>query len=98
MDGPSFYNPDILSQLPDDLLSFPLPMNSNDQEFPSTFLSQCEENSSNGLTVSDFYKQQVSSQDIFLPQNSLSTPLPTPDYCTPPVHPLQSNLEVNANP
>lgn len=38
----------------------------------------------------------VASQSVsFLPQNALSTPLPTPNYCTPPIHPHAEELEVN---
>ncbi|KAL9547209.1 hypothetical protein MBANPS3_006274 [Mucor bainieri] len=29
----------------------------------------------------------------FLPQHALSTPLPTPNYCTPPIHPHTEELE-----
>lgn len=97
----NFYNPNISSQLPYDFLSFPLPMNDGNptagQEFPNSFFSNCEENSSSGLNASDFYGQNihVSPQDVsFLSQNSLSTPLSTPNYCTPSMHPLQDNLEV----
>ncbi|CAO0794053.1 unnamed protein product [Mucor circinelloides] len=36
----------------------------------------------------------VASQGVsFLPQNALSTPLPTPNYCTPPIHPHAEELE-----
>lgn len=36
----------------------------------------------------------VNSDISFLPQNSLSTPLPTPNYCTPLIHPHAEELEV----
>lgn len=38
----------------------------------------------------------MAHQDIsFLPQHALSTPLPTPNYCTPPIHPHTEELEVH---
>lgn len=43
--------------------------------------------SSNGSNV-------VNDDISFLPQNALSTPLPTPNYCTPLIHPHAEELEV----
>jgi hypothetical protein len=52
--------------------------------------------------LSDFYNQQstyVSPLDVsFLPQNALSTPMPTPNYNTPLMDPLQDDLEVRKQP
>lgn len=44
---------------------------------------------------SEFEGGQGHQQSIsFLPQHALSTPLPTPNYCTPPIHPHAEELEV----
>lgn len=38
----------------------------------------------------------MSVQDIgSYPQNTLNTPLPTPSYCSPLVHPYSTDIEVN---
>lgn len=80
-----------------------------DQGFSSTFFSNLDGqnninsgvNSTVPVPTSDFTNfysgnlNQISPLDAtFLPHNALSTPLPTPNYCTPSTHPLQDDLEV----
>lgn len=79
-----------------------------EQGFTNTFFSNIDGRTINsGVTniapistsgLSNFYSgnlNQTSPLDVtFLPQNALSTPLPTPNYCTPSTHPLQDDLEV----
>lgn len=79
-----------------------------DQPFTNTFFSNLsEQNVGSGVTntapvpspcISNFYSSNmegISPLDAsFLPHTALSTPLPTPDYCTPSTHPLQDDLEV----
>jgi hypothetical protein len=91
-----FSDQDALNQLQYDLLAFPFPTQHTDEA--STFLSTD--------TVSLNYNVSAPSSDYgntinlspatvsFLPQNALSTPIPTPDYSTPLIHPHQEDFEV----
>lgn len=97
----------MFDQIPLDLLSYTLPSNDDNQEFTNTFFSNLnEQNVGSGVmntapvpspAISNFYLSNVEGISPLdassVSYTALSTPLPTPDYCSPSTHPLQEELE-----
>jgi hypothetical protein len=103
-----FSNQDELNQLQYDLLSFPFPTEntglSAHETFSSTFLNKDLSTDNVNLNYnvsapSDYSNtMNISSTNVsFLPQNALSTPMATPGYSTPLIHPHQEEIEVKKN-
>lgn len=104
------YDQHMFDQIPLDLISYTLPSNDDNQDFSNTFFSNLNEHNvgSSGVmnttapvpspAISNFYLgnvEGISPMDASgASYTPLSTPLPTPDYCSPSTHPLQEDLEV----